>query len=99
MFSPYLGTIIIAGVLLLGLVAFLIVRRRGKSTPATVEPVTAGPEGIPPEIIAAISAAVSLCMEEEAPGQPFRIASVVRAGQEGRAPWSEAGLRQNTNPF
>jgi len=56
--------------------------------------------GIATETVAAISAAVAMCMEESAPGVPYKIASINRRVTSGRRPvWGFAGMRQNTEPF
>ena len=55
-------------------------------------------EGIPPEVVAAISAAVAVVMEESAPGAAYTIQRVQRAGV-GRSAWGNAGLAAQLSPF
>lgn len=55
-------------------------------------------EGIPPEVVAAISAAVAVVMEESAPGAAYTIQRVQRAGI-GRSAWGNAGLAAQLSPF
>lgn len=55
-------------------------------------------EGIPPEVVAAISAAVAVMMEESAPGAAYTIQRVQRAGV-GRSAWGNAGLAAQLSPF
>ena len=55
-------------------------------------------EGIPPEVVAAISAAVAVVMEESAPGTAYTIQRVQRAGT-GRSAWGNAGLAAQLSPF
>ena len=55
-------------------------------------------EGIPPEVVAAISAAVAVVMEETAPGTSYTIQRVQRAGT-GRSAWGNAGLAAQLSPF
>lgn len=55
-------------------------------------------EGIPPEVVAAISAAVAVVMEESAPGAAYTIQQVQRAGV-GRSAWGNAGLAAQLSPF
>ena len=55
-------------------------------------------EGIPPEVVAAISAAVAVVMEESAPGAAYTIQRVQRAGT-GRSAWGNAGLAAQLSPF
>ena len=64
------------------------------------EQAAAGPveEGIPPEVVAAISAAVAVVMEETAPGAAYTISRVQRAGT-GRSAWGNAGLAAQLSPF
>ncbi len=51
-------------------------------------------EGIPPEIIAVIAAAVDSLYGE----RPHRVRSV-RRSRSGRSAWSKAGAAENTRPF
>lgn len=60
-----------------------------KSAPPVVE------EGISQEVVAAISAAVTLVMGSD---QPFTIRSVKRSRNASNA-WSAAGIAENTRPF
>ena len=55
-------------------------------------------EGIPPEVVAAISAAVAVTMEQSAPGVSYTIQRVQRAGT-GRSAWGNAGLAAQLSPF
>lgn len=55
-------------------------------------------EVIPPEVVAAISAAVAVVMEESAPGAAYTIQRVQRAGV-GRSAWGNAGLAAQLSPF
>lgn len=55
-------------------------------------------EGIPPEVVAAISAAVAVVMEESAPGAAYTIQRVQRA-DVGRSAWGNAGLAAQLSPF
>ncbi len=55
-------------------------------------------EGISPEVVAAISAAVAVVMEESAPGAAYTIQRVQRAGA-GRSAWGNAGLAAQLSPF
>ena len=55
-------------------------------------------EGIPPEVVAAISPAVAVVMEESAPGAAYTIQRVQRAGV-GRSAWGNAGLAAQLSPF
>ena len=55
-------------------------------------------EGIPPEVVAAISAAVAVVMQESAPGAAYTIQRVQRAGV-GRSAWGNAGLAAQLSPF
>ena len=105
--------------IVLGLIAvvviYVIVKRR---QPAAAAPaaapvaVAAAPQQVRPgagaEVIAAISAAVAVYMESEAPGVPYAITSVkpsaavrnpIGAGRATRPVWGFAGMRQNTEPF
>lgn len=52
-------------------------------------------EGIPGEVVAAISAAVACMM---GPDKPFAVRSVKRA-RESRPAWNAAGIAENTRPF
>jgi len=53
-------------------------------------------DGISEEVVAAISAAVSVIMSAE--GKAYRIRSVKRT-KESRPAWSAAGIQENTRPF
>lgn len=66
----------------------------GEPVPAT-EPAASIPaaDGIPPEVVAAISAAV-FCMYPEA-----RVTSLRRAPDRPSSAWRMAGLLENTHPF
>ena len=66
-----------------------------KAEQAAVEQVE---EGIPPQVVAAISAAVAVVMEETAPGTSYTIQRVQRAGT-GRSAWGNAGLAAQLSPF
>ena len=55
-------------------------------------------EGIPAEVVAAISAAVAVVMEETAPGVSYTISRLQRAGT-GRSAWGNAGLAAQLSPF
>ena len=55
-------------------------------------------EGIPPEVVAAISAAGAVVMEESAPGAAYPIPRVPPAGV-GRSAWGNAGLAAQLSPF
>ena len=59
-------------------------------------PVLYAEEGVSPEVVAAISAAVAVMLSGE--GKAFRIRSVRRV-RESRPVWSMAGLQENTRPF
>ena len=68
-----------------------------KAAPA---PVPAAPapvveEGIPGEVVAAISAAVACMLGSD---KPFAVRSVKRA-RESRPAWNAAGIAENTRPF
>lgn len=64
--------------------------------PPVVQAVPAQAEGIPGEIIAAISAAVAVMAEGS--GTSYSIRSVKRS-TGSRPVWSTAGLMENTRPF
>ena len=58
------------------------------------------------EVIAAISAAVAMCMADTAPGVSYEIKSIAPAARSGsarrignRPAWGYAGMRQNTEAF
>ena len=55
-------------------------------------------DGISPEVVAAISAAVAVVMEETAPGVSYTISRLQRAGT-GRSAWGNAGLAAQLSPF
>lgn len=55
-------------------------------------------DGISPEVVAAISAAVAVVMEETAPGVSYTISRLQRAGI-GRSAWGNAGLAAQLSPF
>ena len=55
-------------------------------------------EGIPAEVVAAISAAVAMVMEETAPGVSYTISRLQRTGT-GRSAWGNAGLAAQLSPF
>ena len=55
-------------------------------------------DGMSPEVVAAISAAVAVVMEETAPGVSYTISRLQRAGT-GRSAWGNAGLAAQLSPF
>lgn len=55
-------------------------------------------DGISPEVVAAISAAVAVVMEETAPGVSYTISRLQRAGT-GRSAWGNAGLAAQLSPL
>lgn len=55
-------------------------------------------DGISPEVVAAISAAVAVVMEETAPGVSYTISRLQRAGT-GRSAWGNAGLAAQLSLF
>ena len=55
-------------------------------------------DGISPEVVAAISAAVAVVMEETAPGVSYTISRLQRAGT-GRSAWGNAGLAAQLSHF
>lgn len=62
----------------------------------------AGRQDVPPQVVAAVSAAVHMYMEQQAPGRSWRIAGIqpqALRGQDSRAAWGAAGVLQNTEPF
>jgi hypothetical protein len=59
---------------------------------------TAVSEGIPAEVVAAISGAVAVICGGEAQITGIRPA-IGRAASAGRSAWSMAGLLENTRPF
>lgn len=78
-----------------------------KQTPAApVTPKPAAPiakaqpvaeEGIPGEVVAAISAAVAFMMEET--GQSGFVVKSIKRAREARPVWGLAGITENTRPF
>ncbi|MEG2429891.1 MAG: hypothetical protein RSA99_05855, partial [Oscillospiraceae bacterium] len=54
--------------------------------------------GISNEIVAAISAAVSVVLEKDGVKTPFVLKSIKRA-KNSRPLWNEASVRDNTRPF
>ncbi len=70
-----------------------------KAAPAPQKAAAAAPaapqSGVSDEIIAVISAAVSVAMG----GQSFVIRSVKRSQPAGRSAWRNAGILENTRPF
>ena len=107
------GTFLVFLLLIVAVVIFVVVRRR-QAAPAVAAPVAVAVAAAPAragtggEVLAAISAAVAVYMENEAPGVPYAITSVkpgaaaqvsggIRRG--GRPAWGFAGMRQNTEPF
>ena len=69
----------------------------GKRTPASGLAPSAGRDsaGIPPEVVAAIAAAVYMTYGESAGA----ITSIRRSVRPARSAWSAAGLLENTRPF
>lgn len=56
-------------------------------------------DGIPDEVVAAITAAVSYMMQDAGePGKTYAVKSIKRA-REARPVWSMAGIADNTRPF
>ena len=55
-------------------------------------------DGISPEVVAAISAAVAVVMDQAAPGVSYTISRLQRAGT-GRSAWGNAGLAAQLSPF
>ena len=104
------GVVIAVGIIGVGLmislfskVAFMFEHMGGLGAVVSKKPVaSAAPKtavampanGVPGEVVAAISAAVAEVMGTG----NFRIQSV-RKKADGRSPWSMAGVLQNTKPF
>lgn len=56
-------------------------------------------EGIPGEIVAAITAAVTAAMEADGPKAAGYAVKSIKRAREARPVWGFAGMQQNTRPF
>lgn len=55
-------------------------------------------DGISEEVVAAITAAVSVIMSEDGIKRPFAVKSIKRS-RDTRSAWNVAGIQDNTRPF
>lgn len=58
-------------------------------------------EGIPGDVVAAISAALSCVLGEDTSSKPYVIRSIRRSANQGKSAnaWGQAGLVESTRPF
>ena len=104
--------IILVGIAVVFIILIMIINKlnafvNGEAQPAAAPARATAPSAVAPvhsgialETVAAISAAVAVCMGESAPGVPYKISSISRKVTPGTRPaWGFAGMRQNTEPF
>ena len=77
--------------------------KQAQAAPAAPKPAAPTPkaqvaeEGIPGEVVAAISAAVAFMMEET--GASGYVVKSIKRAREARPVWGLAGITENTRPF